>query len=328
MKISVIIPVYNVEKYLNQCIDSVLGQTYRDLEIILVNDGSTDRSPEICEAYKNKDSRIKLIHKENGGLSDARNAGLQIATGDLVSFVDSDDFISINFYSKLTKLLIDTDSDITECCFIKFKTIADLESQVKETDETKVEIFEANEGLKGYLSESLNVVVWNKIYKKELLKDVLFPVNKLHEDVYWTYKIIAKAKRIAKIPDEMYYYRQHQESIMGEHYSLKRLEALQGLEEMLIFFNENFPDLQNQAIKTFCFGAMHHFTQLSNQVEIDPKKEYRKKVYAKVKNHNKWSIIKDWHWKSMVWVQIFLISPKLYKRMRDYYDAKSQRINQ
>ena len=118
--ISVIIPVYKVEEYLENCIQSVIKQTVSDLEIILVDDGSPDQCPEICDLWADKDSRIKVIHKENGGLSDARNAGMKVATGEYVSFIDSDDYISLDFYETLLETIVDNDSDIVECGVVKF----------------------------------------------------------------------------------------------------------------------------------------------------------------------------------------------------------------
>ena len=132
--ISIIIPVYNVEKYLSECIESVINQTYKNLEIILVNDGSTDSCPQICEEYAAKDNRIKVIHKKNGGLSDARNIGLKQATGALISFVDSDDLLSLDFCQRLLDALIESDADIVECDFVKFEEETEEINEVEETD--------------------------------------------------------------------------------------------------------------------------------------------------------------------------------------------------
>ena len=118
--ISVIVPIYNVEKYLDRCVGSIINQTYKNLEIILVDDGSPDNCPQMCDDYAKKDSRIKVVHKENGGLSDARNAGMKVATGEYVSFIDSDDYISLDFYETLLETIVDNDSDIVECSVVKF----------------------------------------------------------------------------------------------------------------------------------------------------------------------------------------------------------------
>jgi glycosyltransferase involved in cell wall biosynthesis len=133
-KISVIIPIYNVEKYLSVCLESVINQTYQNLEIILVDDGSTDACPKICDDYATKDNRIKLIHKKNGGLSDARNIGVKHATGDLISFVDSDDVLSLYFYEKLINILEENDADIVECGFRKFYNEKELSFVTKNTN--------------------------------------------------------------------------------------------------------------------------------------------------------------------------------------------------
>ena len=118
--ISVIVPIYNVEKYLQKCVDSIINQTYKNLEIILVDDGSPDNCPKMCDDYAEKDSRIKVVHKENGGLSDARNVGMEVATGEYVSFIDSDDYISLDFYETLLETIVDNDSDVVECGVVKF----------------------------------------------------------------------------------------------------------------------------------------------------------------------------------------------------------------
>ena len=118
--ISVIVPIYNVEKYLERCVESIINQTYKNLEIILVDDGSPDNCPQMCDDYAKKDSRIKVVHKKNGGLSDARNAGMKVATGEYVSFIDSDDYISLDFYETLLETIVDNDSDIVECSVVKF----------------------------------------------------------------------------------------------------------------------------------------------------------------------------------------------------------------
>ena len=323
-KISIIIPVYNVEKYLSTCLDSVINQTYQNLEIILVNDGSTDACPKICEVYATKDNRIKVIHKQNGGLSDARNVGLKQTTGNLVSFVDSDDVLALDFYQKLINVLIKNNADIAECGFLKFENESKL-NEAKIDRHQNVEIYETEKALALLLEGSLSIVVWNKIYKKKLLEGIEFPVNKINEDEYWTYKIIAKAKKIVKIHDELYFYRQQPTSIMGSSYSIKRLDGLKAHEERLAYLKENYPELEQSAIRTYCMVAMYHYHQLSKHNDIDPERTYRDSIYDKVKNYYKWSVLKNWYWKDIIWFLLFIYSPKNYMRVREYMDRKVER---
>lgn len=319
--ISVIIPVYNVEAYLPQCLDSIINQTYRDLEIILVNDGSTDGSTKICEEYVARDKRIKVIHKENGGLSDARNAGLKIATGDFISFVDSDDLIALNFYDKMLDQLITHHADIVECNFIKFKKETDVKN-VASSNTAISASYTTELSLISLMNEQLKQVVWNKLYKAEVIDQLEFPVNKINEDEYWTYRVFGKAQKIVKIPDVLYYYRQQAESIMGTKYSLRRLDGLTALEERVEYMKEYFPGLADLAGKKFCFGSMFHYHQLGINKELDPQKDYRKNIFKKIKGYNRIATFKRWHWKELVWYQLFIWAPQGHKFLSDYIDAR------
>ncbi|MBD7913312.1 glycosyltransferase family 2 protein [Clostridium cibarium] len=234
--ISIIIPVYKVEEYLRRCINSVLKQTYKNLEVILVDDGSPDRSGEICDEFAALDNRIKVIHKKNGGLSDARNAGIDICEGEYIAFIDSDDWVHDKYIENLYKLLKKTNSDISVCNFIK-------------TAKDKVDIYISNEEIYEYTKiEALEqfvdkfyvqmVIACGKLYKRNLFREIRFPVGRLHEDEFITYKVIFKAKKIVLTTAQLYYYWQREDSIMGSGFSLKgRLDALDAFEERGNFFD-------------------------------------------------------------------------------------------
>ena len=212
--ISIIVPIYKVEKYLCRCVDSILNQTYVNLEIILVDDGSPDDCPQICDDYAEKDNRIKVIHKENGGLSDARNAGMEIAKGKYISFIDSDDYVSLDFFETLYNTIITENSDIVECSVVKFYENNHFDSI---SDDFSVRNFSTVGGLSALISETLfHQHVWNKLYKSELVLDIPFAVGKLNEDEFWTYQVFGRAKRISRINKTMYFYFQRSNSIMGE----------------------------------------------------------------------------------------------------------------
>ena len=250
--ISVIVPIYNVEKYLDRCVDSIINQTYKNLEIILVDDGSPDNCPQMCDDYAKKDRRIKVVHKENGGLSDARNVGMKVATGEYVSFIDSDDYVSLDFYETLLETIVDNDSDIVECGVVKFY---ENEKFDKYNNDLKVTNYDTVDALDGLISESpFKQHVWNKLYKSSVALDIPYAVGKLNEDEFWTYQIFGKAKKVTRIYKTMYYYFQRGSSIMGNGYNIKRLDALEGKMNRQAYIEKNFPTLATKA-KVDLYGS-------------------------------------------------------------------------
>lgn len=250
--ISVIIPIYNVEKYLDKCVDSIINQTYKNLEIILVDDGSPDNCPKMCDDYAKKDSRIKVVHKENGGLSDARNAGMEVATGEYVSFIDSDDYISLDFYETLLETIVDNDSDIVECGVVKFYEDNSFDEY---SDDLKVTNYDTLDGLEGLINENpFKQHVWNKLYKSSVALDIPYAVGKLNEDEFWTYQVFGKAKKVTRINQTMYYYFQRNGSIMGNGYNIRRLDALEGKMNRQAYIEKNFPILTTKA-KVDLYGS-------------------------------------------------------------------------
>ena len=197
-----IVPIYNVEKYLDECIQHIINQTYRELDIILVNDGSTDNSYDIIKKYLSIDKRIRYVEKENGGLSSARNAGLDIAIGDYVAFVDSDDYPETTMYEKLMSLVIKFSVDVAICSYYRNPMELDKRILVKEEKLEKDEVF-----YEIAINRKTEAHAWSKIYKRELFDDVRYPVGKLYEDIFTTYKIINKVQYVAYTNERLYYYR-------------------------------------------------------------------------------------------------------------------------
>lgn len=234
--ISVIVPVYNVKCYLEECINSILGQSYYNIEIICVDDGSTDGSSEICDDIALKDSRLRVIHQKNAGLSAARNTGLLHATGEYVAFVDSDDWIHPNYLECLYHLCKDNICDIAQCGLQKIyptdslQTMERCEGVIFTGREMEHRLFEA-QGWK-------NVVVWNKLYHRSLFSNLSFEVGKQHEDEFITYQIYWKAKNIACTDCVLYYYRQRDDSIMGREFNEKSLDAIIAHEKRMNFFKD------------------------------------------------------------------------------------------
>lgn len=244
--ISIIVPVYKVEPYLDRCIRSIVEQTYTNLEILLVDDGSPDRCGEICDAWAEKDSRIRVIHKENGGLSDARNAGMACATGSLMGFVDSDDWVEPDMFQLLYAHLMDSDSDIAVCGIVldyEDKTPSKVMMQPGEA------VLNTRDALMAIIAcDRLRQPVWDKLYKTEQIKNIPFPVGKYHEDAFWSYQAVARAKQVCVFDTPCYHYLQRKGSIMGQDYSFKRLDAVDAELEMLRFVEKKFPELLQWSI--------------------------------------------------------------------------------
>lgn len=255
--ISVIVPIYNVEKYLDRCVESIANQTYKHLEIILVDDGSPDNCSQMCDEWAEKDNRIKVVHKENGGLSDARNAGLKIATGEIVSFIDSDDWIELDMFEKMLNRMQEDNSDVVSCGVKWVEEDGTLIRDVTSEDE----ILDTTAAMKELLNDiKLKQHVWNKIYKYDLIKDVPFEKGKYHEDVFWSYQIVGRAKRISVITDSFYNYVQRSNSIMGEGFSAKRLDALDANYLRCEYMKKNFPELYDNALYVY-IGSCYYQLQ-------------------------------------------------------------------
>lgn len=237
--ISIIVPVYQTKEYINDCLDSVINQTYRNLEIIVVDDGSTDGSGEICDSYAKADDRIKVIHGINGGLSHARNVGIDIAKGEYLVFIDSDDMVHPEFISYLYKLCESTGSDIAQCDFLMIKDKNDILSPQKVEH---ICIYSPQEVLaKTYMGfEAVRyIVAWNKMYKKQIFDNVRFPKGKIHEDAYTAHKLFWNAKKIVVSNLYLYWYLQRADSIIGKKFSVKRLDSIEASREKREFFKKN-----------------------------------------------------------------------------------------
>jgi glycosyltransferase involved in cell wall biosynthesis len=238
--ISVIVPVYKVERYLNVCVDSIVNQTYANLEIILVDDGSPDKCPEICDEYARLDNRIKVIHQENGGLSAARNAGIDIASGEFLTFIDSDDFIAKKYVELLYKGIVEFDADISIASFCTFTKEDKLETQNDEiffVEITREESFRRYGALNAELSMPF-ISACNKLYKKDFFASIRFPIGKLYEDAFTTYKLLDKAKKIVFTPTRLYFYRMNPQSILGQSFREKHLEMVEAFRSGFDFFDE------------------------------------------------------------------------------------------
>ena len=247
--VSVIIPVYKVEKYLPQCVESVMQQTYSKIEIILVDDGSPDRCAFMCDCYAVKDKRIKVLHQANGGLSKARNSGIEVAQGEFITFVDSDDFLISDMIECLVKLAERENADFVACKNMRCKDVDTPESVVCENYTEKIGRYEMpREKMRRFLQgDEINTTAWAKLYKTSLFLDIRYPADKCHEDVYTTYKLVHKAKKIVTTSKVGYVYRENPNSITTSAFSEKRLDSVEGKREQLAFICNHYPELQKEA---------------------------------------------------------------------------------
>lgn len=254
--ISVIVPVYKVEAYLDKCVQSIADQTYRNLEIILVDDGSPDRCGEICDAWAAKDSRIKVIHKNNGGLSDARNAGMAVATGEYIAFVDSDDWIEEEMYQRLHEAMITTDSDIASCGAKRVWPDGRPSREVQSVNSYRV--LDKEPSMEALVTANgLIQTVWNKLYKKSVTECVLFPTGLIHEDEFWTWQVITRARRIVMLKESYYNYLQRDSSIMGAGFSEKSFLVVQAKTERQEYIEKAMPRLTDVGRKDLTYTCMH-----------------------------------------------------------------------
>ena len=231
-KLSVIVPVYKVEPYIHKCVDSILGQTYTNLEVILVDDGSPDNCGKICDEYAAKDKRVKVIHKKNGGLSDARNAGIDISTGDIIGFIDSDDYIEARMYQEMIDYMEHNNLDIVCADTNQVKG-----NKIKFKPRYKKNyVWNKQEALSEILNENLDNAAWNKIYKREIIGNTRFPLGRVYEDVATIYKFIYNAHKVGYLSKPYYYYVKRKGSIVTSGFNCKsRYDCFVGYIERLNF---------------------------------------------------------------------------------------------
>ncbi len=268
--ISVIVPVYNVEDYLEKCVDSIINQTYKNLEIILIDDGSTDSCPSFCDELKKRDKRIKVVHKSNGGLSSARNKGLDIAKGSLISFVDSDDYMEESMLEELKNNMDKYSSDIAVC---DFYTVI---GSKKQTHSYKEKEFVLEEKQKfDYLDNeygNLTVYAWNKLYKKSLFDEIRYPDGKIFEDSHIICELLEKARRVSYVVKPLYNYIMRKDSIIHT-FTIHHFDKVDSFNKKIEFFkNKEYYDLmveeKNRKVRFLVtsLAKLKHFNRHEKEV--------------------------------------------------------------
>ena len=284
--VSIIVPVYKVENEIDRCIQSILNQTYTSIEIILVDDGSPDKCPEICDAYAKQDKRIKVIHKENGGLSDARNVGLDVAKGEYIAFIDSDDWVEDSFIEQLLTNLISTNSDISICGY----TLVNENNQKRHYSAQKdLELLENEEALRElFTQEKFGCMVWQKLYRKELFKDIRFPVNKLYEDVAVSLPLFIKSKQCVISNKELYFYFQRNSSIVNSRFNKNKLDMLEFIQNMIDYSHANEHKFDNETEAFYLKAVLMNILQSYKDNSSKEAKECAKYLKGELKKHKKY----------------------------------------
>lgn len=280
-QISVIVPVYRVEKYLARCVDSVLNQTFRDFDLILVDDGSPDQCPAICDAYAKKDSRIHVIHQKNGGLSAARNAGLDYimdhSDSQWVTFLDSDDWLHPGTLEALLDAAVSNQKIVSICGFERTEGLS--------PEVTESQLVSEIRNTRAFYQEDpiLLTVAWGKLYKKDCFREIRFPVGKLHEDEFTTYRVLFTQESIAYVPAPMYAYYVNPESITGVSWNPRRMEVWEAFRQQIRFFDDRGDrELGNLCHNRYLKNAFIQLQQLENLDEPGELSSYLPEIKEKV----------------------------------------------
>lgn len=336
-KVSVIVPIYKVEPYLKRAVASILHQTYHNLEIILVDDGSPDQCGRICDDYAKEDNRITVIHKENGGLSDARNAGLDAAHGEYIVFVDSDDFIAEDYVETLMQCLKKYDADVAMCSYAVTASVELDESIFKASRDETVEVCDRRELLNNlydanHKDATYFIVSWNKIYKASLWQDVRFPKGRIHEDEATTYKIYDRAQKGVYLHRPLYGYFTAPSSITRDRFNIKRLQWMDALDDRIAYFEDKTEQLNEEGKQEKEFlekqiacckraradASIHYYYPLKEELPTERKAAKRLKSYV-------WQ---EWKETKNPGYLIFSVSASLYRLITNIDRDKKERIFQ
>lgn len=287
-KISVVLPIYNVEKYLETCVKAMTGQTYQNLEIILVDDGSPDGCPALCDELAKADERIRVLHKENGGLSDARNAGTQIATGEYITFVDSDDVVTDIYVEYLYSLIEKYGCDMSLCTHT---VVFEDGKKIPYGDGTD-EMLDAKECLRRMLyHDVIDTSAWAKLYRTDMAREILYPKGKLFEDIGTTYRFFLASGKIACGYQSQYFYMQRQNSIVSGKFNPHKLDLLEMTDKMAEDVEKVYPDLAQAILRRRVYAR---FSTLNQMLDVDGYRKERDEIISFIKAHKR-EIMADEH---------------------------------
>lgn len=310
-KLSIIIPVYNCESHLNRCIKSILGQTFSDFEIILVNDGSTDGSGKFCDHFTQTDTRIKVIHKANGGPGSARNAGLEIACGEFVGFVDSDDFVDPEMFQIMFEKAVEHDADIVQCGFEYTSTESVVVSTSKYSNQTIIGSVNCVEAYSH--QRDINNFIHCKIFRKTIIDNIRFPDLYISEDAVFILQACSKCKKLIILEETFYKYVQRTESLTRSGINTKSFETIRAGKMMFYLVNEKFPDLSSYWARYIVLYCVKLFSRSASHPELNQQRKELlidfKRYYPILKNS---PAMKNISKKSRIGLQLFYFFPNIY----------------
>lgn len=322
-KISIIVPVYNVEKYLHVCINSILNQNFSDFELILVNDGSKDNSGQICDEFAKEDSRISVIHKKNGGLSSARNAGIDVAKGEYIGFVDSDDWIDKEMYEILYNNIVRHNAQISVCNLCIMKKNNEF---IPNPEDDREIIFTTEEAMAELISnQKLTFSACNKLFSKSLFQELRYREGIILEDMDLSYKLIYRANTITYTPKPLYFYRYNNTSILRGNFSVKRVDEYYVKKEMYEFYAERFPNVSEYVYADLFFTGIRLYSMILDskkelienyKVLITPDKAILKKLIGR----------KNFGINRKIQLIIFLISPSFLVNIYSYKNLLKRKL--
>lgn len=323
-EISIIVPVYNLERYLPKCIDSILSQTFTDFELILVNDGSTDKSGNICDKYARQDIRVKVIHKENGGVASSRNAGLDIARGEYVGFVDNDDYVNEHMFEILYNHANMFASDIVICDYIEVNQEGDsLSEYVKYFQTQHFNNIEALHQL--YTPNNITFVVpWNKLYKKCLFNNIKYKHGSINDDETVAHKLFYDNKKTTYVHLPLYYYIQRKDSQMSSSFNIQKLSAVYALKEREIFFRKKGEfSLHQKALKHYMEKFFWYYFLAESELK-DIEKELKNLKHTFDKSLFYLLKHRDIGWKQKAMCVVFSVNPSLFQWLKKMNMKKKQ----
>jgi glycosyltransferase involved in cell wall biosynthesis len=284
-KVSVVVPIYNVEKYLKRCLDSIVNQKYSNLEIILVNDGSPDNCGMIIDTYEKNDERVKALHKPNGGLSDARNYGMQHVTGEYIIFVDSDDWLHKDLIQSLITNSIAFKADVVQSAFYyayEDHLLFDNRYHTKVDEPTILKKKELMREL--VINERVKNFAWGKLYRTALIKDIPFKEGVLFEDVFWAHKVMHRVKIFVMLHQPLFFYFQRSDSIVG-NYTTKNLDILNGMKERHKFIEKHYSGLRNESYRMILKTSIIHYNLMLLNRKVDPDRKFKKEIQRYIKEN-------------------------------------------
>lgn len=313
--ISVIVPIYKVEQYLDRCVKSIVEQTYTNLEIILVDDGSPDNCPAMCDAWAERDPRIKVIHKENGGLSDARNAGLEVATGELISFIDSDDWIEPTFYEQLWGAMQTTGAEIAACAT---DFVAENGNAIRTRHAASGPMGRMEALRRLVLEDGVYQTVWNMLYRRDSIEGIPFEIGKYNEDEFWTYRVLDRIERLVTVSEPLYKYRQRGTSIIGMGYNIRRLDGLEARFRRMQYL-QKYEELACLTRQQFTFDCMWHLQCALRYLKGEEQQQAKEQILRLLRKTPE--VPRDKltaNWKYQVWYRLFRQMPVAVANARNF----------